>query len=88
MACVVGAGLKREKHFIPGDINPGPAGKSQKSHFHGVPIMAQWLAGPNRNHEVADMIPGLAQWVKDPALDELWCRSQMQLGSHIAMAVV
>ena len=30
--------------------------------------MAQWLTNPTRNREVADSIPGLAQWVKDPDL--------------------
>ena len=34
----------------------------------GVPIVAEWLVNPTRNHEVVGSVPGLAQGVKDPAL--------------------
>ena len=39
----------------------------KKSRF-GVPVVAQWLTNPTRNHEIAGSIPGPTQQVKDPAL--------------------
>jgi len=35
---------------------------------NGVPVAAQWLTNPTRNHEVVGSVPALAQWVKVPAL--------------------
>ena len=41
-----------------------------------------------RNHEFVGLIPGLAQWVKDPGVAmSLWCRLQMWLRSGVAMAL-
>ena len=34
----------------------------------GIPVMAQRLTNPTGIREDAALIPGLAQWVKDPVL--------------------
>ena len=40
----------------------------KKKKKKGVPVVAQWLTNPTRNHEVAGSVPALAQWVNDLAL--------------------
>jgi len=48
--------------------------------------VAQQVKNLTSIHEDAVLIPGLAQWVKGSGL-QLQCRSQMQLGSGVAMVV-
>jgi len=46
-----------------------PSRINTKNIHIGVPVVAQWLTNlRTRNHEVAGLIPGLSQWVKDLAL--------------------
>ena len=68
-----------EKHNLPrlnqdeiekmnGPITRNEMETVMKKLSTGVPLMAQWLTNPTRNHEVAGSVPGLAQWVKDLTL--------------------
>ena len=56
----------------------------------GVPIVAQQVMNPTSIHEDTDSIPGLTQLsgLKIWHCCELWCRSQMPLGSGVAVAVL
>ena len=42
-----------------------------RTHYFGVPVVAQGLMNLTRNHEVVGSIPGITQWVKDLELREL-----------------
>ena len=44
-----------------------------------VPIAAQQVTNPTSMHEDSNLIPGLAQWVKDLALLWLWVGPQLDL---------
>ena len=39
-----------------------------RNKIKGVPTVAQWLMNLTRNHEVASLVPALAQLVNAPAL--------------------
>ena len=46
----------------------GAAKKKKKKEKRGVPVVARQLMNPTNICEDLDLIPGLAQWIKDPVL--------------------
>ena len=50
-------------------------------------MLVQWINDPACLCEGTTLIPGPAQWVKDPVLRQLWFRSQFQLRFPYALAV-
>ena len=54
---------------------------------NGVPVMAQWLTNPTRNHEDAGSILALLSGLRIWCCSELWCRLQMRLESGVVVAV-
>ena len=54
--------------------------KKKKKKKEGIPVMAQWFMNLTSN---CRLLSGLRIW----RCSELWCRSQMQLGSGIAVAL-
>ena len=55
---------KSRNHYCEGSITIFHV----ESNSRGVPVVAQWLTNPTRNHEVAGSVPALALWVDYPAL--------------------
>ena len=62
--------------------------KSKNLIFWGVPIVAQRVTNPTSIHEDVGSTSAFAHELRIGPCRELWCRSQTQLGSGIAVAVV
>ena len=69
-------------------VQPYKRKEKEKKNVQRVPIVAQRVKNPTSLHEDACLIPGLAQWFKDPVCCKLQRRSQMWLRSGVAVAVV
>ena len=64
--------VRHDKHTtnfsLTGKLQEMKAKNHHQDTSTGVPVVAQWLANPTRNHEDAGSIPGPTQWVEDLAL--------------------
>ena len=54
-------------------------GNDRKAGVNGVPIVAQWLTNPTRNHEVVGSILASINGLRIRCCHELWGRLQTQL---------
>ena len=63
--------MKRDTNVTFAYVSHFICKKHQES---GAPVVAQGVRNPTSIHEDVSFIPGLAQWIKDPALLWLWCR--------------
>ena len=84
--CVTSNTWPEEPLYVSQDPESGGSKNSYKN--AGVPVVAQWLMIPTRNHEVAvqplALLSGLRIWQHCRGL---WCRLKTWLGSHVAVAL-
>ena len=75
------------RYYGNSEVSLPLVGKMFKMALMEFPSWVKWLTNLTSIHVDAGVIPGLAPWVKDPALPYLWYRLQTRLRSHVAVAV-
>ena len=63
------------------------ADSQKKKKGPGVPVVAEWLTNPTRNHEVAARSLPLLSGLTTRHCRDLWQRLQTRLGFRVAVAL-